>query len=187
MFTWGWGNTLHWRSQQLFCPCSWNNMKQSHSDFSLGTKHEYIIIIYDNFFGNGWWLVENELFYIEPVLWNWGQCPEQIPFLQRVCHKIFDLYFFHDSNPSGPLINRLKYFRIWFRFPHDIHYYSITKFEIFDLAVCTTPRSQNFKLSKSKIFHYYYILLTAARNCYSLQFSIMGKERDRLTVQYRHR
>ena len=23
--------------------------------------------------------------------------------------------FFHDSNPSGPLINRLKYFRIWFR------------------------------------------------------------------------
>ena len=28
-----------------------------------------------------------------------------------VCHEIFDLHFFHDSNPSRPLINRLKYFR----------------------------------------------------------------------------
>ena len=37
-----------------------------------------------------------------------------------VCHKIFDLQFFHDSNPTGPLINRLKYFRIWFLFRQDI-------------------------------------------------------------------
>ena len=29
-------------------------------------------------------------------------------------------FFFHDSNPSGPLINRLKYFRIRFRFRRDI-------------------------------------------------------------------
>ena len=28
--------------------------------------------------------------------------------------------FIHDSNPSGQLINRLKYFRIWFRYPRDI-------------------------------------------------------------------
>ena len=28
--------------------------------------------------------------------------------------------FFHDLNPSGPLINRLKYFRIRFRFRRDI-------------------------------------------------------------------
>ena len=32
-----------------------------------------------------------------------------------VCHEIFDLHFFHDSTPFGPLINRLKYFRIRFR------------------------------------------------------------------------
>ena len=30
--------------------------------------------------------------------------------LKGVCHEIFDLQFFHDSNPSGPLINRLKCF-----------------------------------------------------------------------------
>ena len=35
--------------------------------------------------------------------------------LKGVCHEIFDLHFFHDSNPSRPLINRLKYFRIRFR------------------------------------------------------------------------
>ena len=28
--------------------------------------------------------------------------------LKGVCHKVFDLRFFHDSNPSGPLINRLS-------------------------------------------------------------------------------
>ena len=36
--------------------------------------------------------------------------------LKRVCHEIFDPYFFPDSNPSRPMINRLKYFRIRFRF-----------------------------------------------------------------------
>ena len=39
--------------------------------------------------------------------------------LKGVCHEIFNLYF-HDSTPSGPLINRLKYFRIRFRFRRDI-------------------------------------------------------------------
>ena len=29
--------------------------------------------------------------------------------LKGQCHEIFDLYFFHKSNPSGLLINRLKY------------------------------------------------------------------------------
>ena len=30
--------------------------------------------------------------------------------LKGQCHKSFDLYFFHESNPSGPLIDRLKWF-----------------------------------------------------------------------------
>ena len=30
--------------------------------------------------------------------------------VKEVCHKIFEPYFFHDSYPSGPLINSLKYF-----------------------------------------------------------------------------
>ena len=40
--------------------------------------------------------------------------------LKGVCHEIFHIYFFHDSNPSGPLINRVKYFRIRCRFRRDI-------------------------------------------------------------------
>ena len=32
--------------------------------------------------------------------------------LKELCHKIFDFYFFHYSNPSGPLINKVKYFQI---------------------------------------------------------------------------
>ena len=45
--------------------------------------------------------------------------------LKGVCHEIFDLYFFDDSNLSGPLINRLVYFRIWFRFRQDIRSQSL--------------------------------------------------------------
>ena len=41
-------------------------------------------------------------------------------FLTGVCHEIFYIHFFHDSNPSGSLINRLKHFRICFRFRRDI-------------------------------------------------------------------
>ena len=40
--------------------------------------------------------------------------------LKGVCHEILDLKFFYDSNPSEPLINRLKYFQIRFRFCRDI-------------------------------------------------------------------
>ena len=60
-------------------------------------------------------------------------------------NKIFDLHFFHDMNPSRPLINKHKYFRIQFR-------YSVTKFENFDSSVCMTPWSQNFKFSKSTFY-----------------------------------
>ena len=37
-----------------------------------------------------------------------------------ICHKSFDLYFFHESNPSGPLIDRLKWFFLKIRFCQDI-------------------------------------------------------------------
>ena len=37
-----------------------------------------------------------------------------------MCHKVFHLYIFHDSNPPRPWIYRLKYFRIWFWFRRDI-------------------------------------------------------------------
>ena len=35
--------------------------------------------------------------------------------LKGECHEIGELEFFYDSNPSRPLIHRLKYFRIRFR------------------------------------------------------------------------
>ena len=50
-----------------------------------------------------------------------------------MCHEIIDLNFFHDSNPFGPLINRLEYFRSKFRFHRDIQSQSC-------LRVCSTPR-----------------------------------------------
>ena len=46
-------------------------------------------------------------------IYSWGQ-------LKGQCHEIFDLHFFHDSNPPRPLINRLNYFRILFRFRRDL-------------------------------------------------------------------
>ena len=35
-----------------------------------------------------------------------------ITILKGQCHKIFDLYYFPESNPSGPLIKKLKWFRL---------------------------------------------------------------------------
>ena len=41
--------------------------------------------------------------------------------LKRQCHEIFYLYFFHELNPFGSLINRLKLFHWKIRFHEDIH------------------------------------------------------------------
>ena len=66
--------------------------------------------------------------------------------LKGVCYEIFDLHFFHDSNPSRPLINRLKYFRIWFRFRRDIlilkKLRGVHSTLESDSTVCITPQSQ---------------------------------------------
>ena len=55
--------------------------------------------------------------------------------LKGVCHEIFELHLFQDSNPSVHLINRLKYFLIRFRFCRDILIFK-------KLHVCIIPRSQ---------------------------------------------
>ena len=97
-------------------------------------RYEYIIVL--------WWLYPNgtgtfqffsvqfvtkEFVVAEPSLFGLlcaFEIPEPYltpiaskPFLKGQCHEIFDLYFFHESNPSGPLINRLKWFflKICFR------------------------------------------------------------------------
>ena len=62
------------------------------------------------------------------------------------CHEIFFLHFFHDLNPSRPLINRLKYFPIRFQFCQDIQV--LKKLSRMhptlesSSAMCITPRSQ---------------------------------------------
>ena len=58
--------------------------------------------------------------------------------------------FLNDSNPCGDLINRLKYFRIWFRFPQYI--WSKSSKNLIPHAVCMILRSQNFRLSENKFF-----------------------------------
>ena len=72
--------------------------------------------------------------------------------LWRECvTKFSTVSFFHDSNPSGPQINR-----------HSVSIsprYSIPKIKknstpwcVQSMYICITPRSQNFSLSKSKTF-----------------------------------
>ena len=59
---------------------------------------------------------------------------------------------FHDSNPSRPLMNRLKYFQIRFQFRWDIWIYkklhNLDHTVESDSAVCITLRSHEKKVSK---------------------------------------
>ena len=57
--------------------------------------------------------------------------------------------FFHDSNPSGPLINRLKYFRIVFLFRRDIRIFKKLLGVHPTAGPKCTQRSQNQNLSES--------------------------------------
>ena len=40
--------------------------------------------------------------------------------LEGQCHEIFVIFLFHESKPSGPLINRLKWFCLKIRFRGNI-------------------------------------------------------------------
>ena len=52
--------------------------------------------------------------------------------------RFFVIFLFHESKPSGPLINRLKWFCLKIRFRKDIR-------EISDSAQANTARSQKLK------------------------------------------
>ena len=58
-----------------------------------------------------------------PYLFWLHRAPAPQHCVKGVCHEIFYLTIFHDSNPSGPLINRLKYFRNMLRFRRDIRFF----------------------------------------------------------------
>ena len=62
--------------------------------------------------------------------------------LKWQCHEIFWHFLFHESNPYGPLINRLKWFSVKIRFRGDIH-------EISDSTQTNTARSQEFFLHEN--------------------------------------
>ena len=57
--------------------------------------------------------------------------------LKGQCHETF-WHFFHESNLSGPLLNRLKWFFLKIRFRGDIC-------EISDSAQANTARSQTLR------------------------------------------
>ena len=69
--------------------------------------------------------------------------------LQRECVTRFSTTIFYDSNPSGPLIYRVKYLRIWFRFRRDIQICkklcSVHHIAESDSAVCIIPKSQTLQ------------------------------------------
>ena len=72
--------------------------------------------------------------------------------LKGVCQEIFDLQFFLDSNPSGPLINRLQYiFRIRFRFCRNIRSQSCLRGVQHTAEINCTPRSQIRNLHLSMV------------------------------------
>ena len=72
-----------------------------------------------------------------------------------MCQEIFDLHFYHDSNPSRPLISRLKYLQIRFRFRRDIQIFkklrSVHHLAESNSAVCITPQSQVIKSFKKTL------------------------------------
>ena len=69
--------------------------------------------------------------------------------LKGACHEIFFLYIFHNSNPSGPPITGLEYFRIQFGFRRYIRMRNIFK----KLSgVCIPPQSQTSRCSWVKLF-----------------------------------
>jgi hypothetical protein len=57
--------------------------------------------------------------------------------------RVSALSFFHQSIPLRPLVNTLKYFCIWFRFPGDIR-------ECVDSALCRIARSPGQKCRQSE-------------------------------------
>ena len=81
---------------------------------------------------------------------KWLNELKELSTLKEVCHKIFNLHFFHDSNPSGPLINRVKYFQIQCWFCRDIKIFKTSRVKLrgvhhtveSDFAVYIIPRSQ---------------------------------------------
>ena len=68
----------------------------------------------------------------------------QCTLLNVVCREIFRPHFFHDLNPSGPLINKLKYFRIRFQFRRDIRNSEVCNASHRGL-ILHAPRNQNVR------------------------------------------
>ena len=66
-----------------------------------------------------------------------GSATVQCTYLKGVCHKIFYLHFFHDSNTSRPLIKRLNISEFGFDFAGIFRI-----FKKLTVAVCIIPRSQ---------------------------------------------
>ena len=69
--------------------------------------------------------------------------------VKGVCPEIFELYSFHDSNPSVPD----KQGKVLLNSVSISLGYSITKFDMFDSVVCMTPQSKYFRFSKTTFYN----------------------------------
>ena len=72
--------------------------------------------------------------------------------------RVFRPPFFHDSNPSRPLIDRLNYFRIRFRFHRDIRILkklrSVHPTAESDSAMCIIPQCASYCGVRLRSVHY---------------------------------
>ena len=90
--------------------------------------------------------------FFPKVLWSkkyFRKLIQQMLLLKGQCHEIFDIFLFHESKLSGPLINRQKWLCLKVRFRGEIR-------EKFD-SQSPTPRRltlrgvENWNVRKSKI------------------------------------
>ena len=78
----------------------------------------------------------NFCFHIVILVQSFERVKLLLKHLKRQCHEIFDLYFFHESNPSGPLINRLKWFCLKIRIREDIQIRSSKNSTLGSVILC---------------------------------------------------
>jgi hypothetical protein len=71
--------------------------------------------------------------------------------LKRPCHEIFDLWFFHQTVPSGPLIHGLRPFRVWLRNYEDIQQSRLDS-GVIDTAVLGTGSKANLLTTVIELF-----------------------------------
>ena len=90
-------------------------------------------------------------------------------YLKGSVSQDFQPPFFYNSNPSRPLINRLKYFRIQFQFPRDIRIFKklwgVHPSAESSSDVCILPCSQGLRCASHRRLKLCSVLPTGESSC----------------------